>query len=206
MTTQVPESMLVDPPLTAAESLALANIICPIGTVIDYAGTLEPAAVQGVTWAYPYGQALSRTTYATLFARLGTTYGVGNGTTTFNLPDYRGRVGAGRDDMGAVSADRITAGIAGFNGDTLGASGGDQRLHQHNHAVTDPGHLHVIAPPSSSDTTSSGLTATGAGGGEMVTQYNSNTAITNISLADSGTGSSQNMQPTLIVNKLIRIL
>ena len=206
MTTQVPDSMLESPPLSAAESLALANIVCPIGTVIDYAGAAVPDVVQGVTWAFPYGQAVSRTTYATLFARLGTAFGAGNGTTTFNLPDYRGRVGAGQDDMGGVSADRITSGVAGFDGDTLGASGGDQRLHSHNHAVTDPGHVHLISPPSSSDTTSSGQSATGAGGGETVTPYNTGSATTGISLGDSGTGSSQNVQPTLIVNKLIRIL
>lgn len=206
MTTVVPDSMLESPPLSAAESLALANIICPIGTVIDYAGGAVPDVVQNVTWAFPYGQAVSRTTYATLFARLGTAFGVGNGTTTFNLPDYRGRVGAGQDDMGGASADRITSVIAGFDGDVLGASGGDQRLHQHNHAITDPGHTHNVTPPAASDTSSSGETATGIGGAESITPYSTASKETGISLADSGTGSSQNMQPTLIVNKLIRIL
>jgi microcystin-dependent protein len=204
--TKVPQSMLSEDYPTAAEVLALANIVCPIGTVVDYAGTAVPDVVQGVTWVFPYGQAVSRTTYATLFARLGTAYGVGNGTTTFNLPDYRGRVGAGQDDMGGVSADRITAGIAGFDGDVLGASGGDQRLHQHNHSVTDPGHTHSITPPSSSTEGGSGSTATGTGGVETVTTYSSASATTGISLADSGTGSSQNVQPTIIVNKLLRVL
>lgn len=204
--TKVPQSMLSEDYPTAAEVLALANIVCPVGTVIDYAGAAVPDVVQGVTWLFPYGQAVSRTTYATLFARLGTAFGVGNGTTTFNLPDYRGRVGAGQDDMGGVSADRITAGIAGFDGDTLGASGGDQRLHSHNHAITDPGHFHSITPPSSSDVTGAGATATGTGGGEEVLPYNTASATTGISLGDSGTGSSQNVQPTLVVNKLIRVL
>lgn len=44
----------------------------------------------------------ARSTYAALFAVDGTKYGAGNGTTTFNLPDWRGRVGAGRDDMVGV--------------------------------------------------------------------------------------------------------
>lgn len=206
MTTKTPQAMLAEDYPTAAEVLALANIVCPVGTVIDYAGAAVPDAVQGVTWAFPYGQAVSRTTYATLFARLGTAFGAGNGTTTFNLPDYRGRVGAGQDDMGGASADRITAGIAGFDGDTLGASGGDQRLHQHNHSVTDAGHTHLVSPIASSDVTSSGATATGTGGGETIVPYNTGSATTGISLGDSGTGSSQNVQPTLIVNKLIRVL
>lgn len=206
MTTFVPQSLLAEDYPTAAEVVALANIICPIGTVIEYAGTAEPAVVQGVTWVFPYGQAVSRTTYATLFARLGTAHGVGDGTTTFNLPDRRGRVAVGQDDMGGTSANRITAAVAGFDGDVLGATGGDERLHQHNHAVTDPGHVHLISPPSSSDVTSSGSTATGAGGGETVTPYNSGTATTGITLADAGAGASQNVQPSIVQNFLIRVL
>jgi microcystin-dependent protein len=206
MTTFVPQSLLAEDYPTAAEVLALANIICPIGTVIDYAGTAEPAVVQGVTWVFPYGQAVSRTTYATLFDRLGATYGSGDSTTTFNLPDYRGRPGAGRDDMGGTSANRLTAAVSGIDGDVLGASGGDERLHAHTHTVTDPGHTHLISPPSSSDVTSSGSTATGAGGGETVTPYNSGSNTTGITLVNAGAGSSQNVQPTIIVNKLIRVL
>lgn len=60
-------------------------------------------------------------------------YGVGNGTTTFNIPDRRGRVGAGRDNMGGTSANRVTKPdaytINGINGDILGASGGHE-VHQ----------------------------------------------------------------------------
>jgi microcystin-dependent protein len=206
MTTKTPQAMLAEDYPTAAEVLALANIVCPVGTVIDYAGASVPSVVQGVTWVFPYGQAVSRTTYATLFARLGTAYGVGDGTTTFNLPDYRGRVAAGQDDMGGTSADRITAAVSGIDGDVLGASGGDERLHAHTHTVTDPGHTHSISPPSSSDVTGQGLTATGTGGGETVATYNSASATTGITLVNAGTGASQNVQPTLIVNKLIRVL
>ena len=206
MTTKTPQTMLAEDYPTAAEVVALADIICPIGTVIDYVGATVPAAVQGVTWLFPSGQAVSRTTYATLFARVGTAYGSGDGTTTFNLPDYRGRVGAGQDDMNGTSADRLTAAVSGIDGDVLGASGGSELLHAHTHAVTDPGHVHLISPPSSSDDTSSGLTSTGTGGGETVTPYNSGSATTGITLANAGTGASQNVQPTIIVNKLIRVL
>lgn len=91
----------------------------PIGSGIDYWGATAPAG-----WLFPYGQAVSRTTYAALFAVYGTTYGAGDGSATFNLPDKRGRASFGKDDMGGTSANRITDLSGGWNGDTLGASGG----------------------------------------------------------------------------------
>lgn len=206
MTTKTPQSMLVEDYPTVAEVVALANIVCPIGTVIEYAGTAEPAVVQGVTWVFPYGQAVSRTTYATLFARLSTTHGVGDGSTTFNLPDYRGRIGVGQDDMGGTSANRITVAGCGIDGDVLGAVGGSEMLHAHSHVLTDAGHTHLISPPTSSSEGGAGLTVTGTGGSEVVTPYNSGLSTTGITMANAGTGSSQNVQPSLIVNKLIRVL
>lgn len=62
----------------------------PPGMLAPYAGATAPAG-----WLLAQGQEVSRTGYAALFATLGTTYGVGNGTTTFNLPDLRGRVPVG---------------------------------------------------------------------------------------------------------------
>ena len=91
----------------------------PTGAVNPYAGTTEPSG-----WLFCYGQAISRSTYADLFGVISTTYGVGDGVTTFNLPDLRGRVVAGQDDMGGTSANRLTGQSGGVNGDTLGGSGG----------------------------------------------------------------------------------
>ena len=90
----------------------------PTGVVNAYAGATAPTG-----WLLCYGQAISRTTYSALFTAISTTYGVGNGTTTFTLPDMRGRTVAGQDDMGGTSADRLTTPI---NGDTLGAAGGTE--------------------------------------------------------------------------------
>jgi microcystin-dependent protein len=67
---------------------------------------------------------LSRTTYATLFSIVGTTYGAGDGSTTFAIPDLRGRVPAGVDDVG--NANRLTTALSGVDGHTLGAVGGTQ--------------------------------------------------------------------------------
>lgn len=82
-------------------------------------------------WLECYGQNVSRTTYANLFAAIGTVFGVGNGSTTFTLPDLRGRVIAGWDFMGGVSANRLTGIPGSVNGDTFGATGGEE-----GHALT----------------------------------------------------------------------
>jgi microcystin-dependent protein len=102
-----------DPPDVDPEEIEL-----PVGTVCEFAGASAPDR-----WLLCYGQAISRSTYSALFAVLSTTYGVGDGSTTFNVPDCRGRAIAGQDDMGGTSADRITT---TFNGDTLGVSGGSE--------------------------------------------------------------------------------
>lgn len=85
-------------------------------TTGDYIPTGRAAARVGTILGL--GQAVSRTEYAGLFAAFGTTYGQGNGSTTFNLPDLRGRTVAGTD----LGAGRLGASIAG----TLGSWGGQE--------------------------------------------------------------------------------
>jgi len=71
---------------------SLWDIVFPFGEIREF-GTSEPPKVG--TWMLAQGQAISRTTYPKAFAAFGTTFGSGNGTTTFNLPDRCGRVGIG---------------------------------------------------------------------------------------------------------------
>lgn len=93
----------------------------PIGEMKAYAGTTAPNA----RWLLCDGAAVSRTTYATLFALVSTSYGIGDGSTTFNLPDYRGRAIFGLDNLGGASADRITD----ANADSLNNTGfGDEDI------------------------------------------------------------------------------
>lgn len=94
------------------------------------------------------GSAVSRTVFGNLFAAIGTLYGAGDGSTTFNLPDTRGRVNIGLDNQGGVAAGRMT----NFGGG-IGGAGGEQS-HQliltetpsHNHTGTtgndSPDHTH----------------------------------------------------------------
>ena len=95
--------------------------IMPTGAVLPYAGSSAPTG-----FLLCYGQAISRSTYADLFSAISTTYGTGDGSSTFNVPDLRGRVVAGQDDMGGSSGDNLTGLSGGVNGDTLGATGGSE--------------------------------------------------------------------------------
>lgn len=112
----------------------------PTGVVLPYAGTTEPTG-----WLFCYGQAVSRTTYADLFTALGTTYGAGDGSTTFNLPDMRGRVAAGRDNMGGSAASRLTTtvldktsegGVGGAQTHTLTGAQSGTSAHPHSHNIS----------------------------------------------------------------------
>jgi microcystin-dependent protein len=96
----------------------------PIGAILDYTGATAPNS----QFVLPFGQPISRTTYSTYFSLVGTTYGSGDGSTTFNVPDLRGRAVFGKDDMGGSAASRITAGGSGINGTNLGAAGGAETV------------------------------------------------------------------------------
>lgn len=87
------------------------TVVYPTGTIQMYAGSTAPSG-----WLICNGDAISRTTYSALFDVIGTTYGAGNGSTTFNLPDLRGRVPIG---SGTGTATHATA-------HALGSSGGDE--------------------------------------------------------------------------------
>jgi hypothetical protein len=90
--------------------------LIPLGGGIDYWGATTPNS----SFALATGQPISRTTYATLFSLFGTTYGSGDGSTTFNLPDKTGRVSA----MMEAAATRLTSTYFGGNSTVLGAVGG----------------------------------------------------------------------------------
>ena len=91
------------------------------GMLMAFAGSSAPSG-----WALCGGQAISRTVFAALFAQIGTNYGAGDGSSTFNVIDLRGRIPAGLDDMNGVPAGRLTATTMTPNGTTLGANGGSQ--------------------------------------------------------------------------------
>lgn len=107
--------------MAAFQSADLTARLIRVGSVFPWFGAALPSG-----YLYAAGQAVSRTTYNELFAAYGTTYGAGDGATTFNLPDLRGRALFGKDNMNGTAANRVTSAKSGIVGTTLGASGGTQ--------------------------------------------------------------------------------
>lgn len=182
---------------------AAKQYLCPPGSVIAYGGTSAPT-----DWLLCDGSAISRETYADLFTAISTTYGVGDGSTTFNIPDIRGRVIAGQDDMGGSSANRLTDQSGGLNGDTLGATGGaethtltEAQLAQHSHTGTTDSNSVNIDRVFSKD-----LGSSGSHSPLVQTVGDADYAHTHTFTTDNaGSGSAHNnVQPTIILNYIIK--
>ncbi len=147
------------------------------GTVVQYAGSSAPTG-----WLLCDGTAVSRTTYAALFTIVGTTYGTGDGSTTFNLPDIRGRVPIGAGQAGTLTS-RTLAATGGAETHTLSAA-------------EMPAHTHLIGTNSSGNNGSSGGDGATKSAGNGLSDINS-------SSAGSG-GAHNNMQPFLVLNYIIK--
>lgn len=163
----------------------------PSGSLVAYAGSSAPAG-----WLLCDGSAVSRSTYASLFTAIGTTFGTGDGSTTFNIPDARGRVLAGKDNMGGTAANRLTSGGSGITGTTLGATGGAET-----HTLTTA----QLASHSHGLTNVQGSLSPAAGGALEGTFPSANASAASPSSAAAGSGSAHNNQPpTLVANTLIK--
>lgn len=162
-----------------AETAQDTTLYCPTGMVSPYAGFTAPTS-----WLLCDGSAVSRTTYAALFAITSTTYGAGNGTTTFNLPDLRGRVPVGK------SADTEF--------DVLGETGGEKT-----HVLTEAelaAHTHTVPLVSGS--------LVGGSTGIFNTTHVTNANVGPASETSSSTGSGtahNNLQPYITLNYIIKI-
>jgi microcystin-dependent protein len=146
----------------------------PPGIIAPFAGLTPPTG-----WLTCDGSAVSRTTYAALFAAISTTWGAGNGTTTFNVPDLRGMFVRGTGTNGTVG---------GAIGPAIGASQTDTYLN-HNHSTTDPTHTHdvgVVVGVNGGGAGSVPYPQTGSG-----TVVTSNASSTGISVNTSTTGGTE---------------
>lgn len=176
---------------------SLTLITLPAGLVFDYAGSTVPDG-----WLACNGQAVSRTTYANLFAAIGTTYGIGNGSTTFNVPDTRGRatIGVGQ---GSGLTNRVLGATTGAETHTLSES----EMPSHTH--TQNSHTHTYATSSSGTGTGSNYTRWNmddevAGLGTGGINYNSIPSATATNQNTGGGQAHNNMQPSLAMNRIIK--
>jgi microcystin-dependent protein len=191
--------------LRRSRDLGTTQISTPTGVVMPFAGANSPDG-----WLLCYGQAVSRTDYSGLFSVIGTTYGTGDGSTTFNLPDMRGRIAAGKDDMGGTAASRLTSTTITSGATTLGNSGGGQT---HTLSTTEmPSHTHVqdshghqfLGKYGGSTTISSTLSAPGSANVYgLDNSYIGGTTATNQNTG--GGGAHNNVQPTIVLNYIIKV-
>ena len=159
---------------------AVGTIITPPGVISVYGAAAAPTG-----YLLCDGDAVDRTTYASLFSIISTIYGVGDGSTTFNVPDLRGRFPLGKDNMGGSSANRVTASEA----DNLGQSEGTEA---HTLVTAEvPAHTHEVAGDPNNNF---GVhQATASTGGQA-----------NITGSTGGDGSHENMPPYLTISYIIK--
>lgn len=218
-------------PLNAAlTAIAALGFAIPVGTPLDYLGTTAPAGFvlasgRTIGNAASSGTERANADTSALFTLLWGAYSnticpvsTGRGLSAaadfaanknITLPDLRGRVTIGKDDMGGTAATRMTSGGSGIDGTTLGASGGAEthalitgELAAHTHGITDPGHTHPITVPTQLAGAGSGTAADW----EFQTTGATSSATTDITVNSAGSGTAhQNTQPGWIVNKIIKL-
>jgi microcystin-dependent protein len=169
------------------------NNVCPVGAVIQFTGTAAPTA-----WLLCDGASYLRTTYADLFAVIGTAYGSVDGT-HFNVPDMRGRMPVGYAASGG-HADVAT--LANNEGSTAAnrrpkhAHTNGLTLPNHGHSVTDPTHFHnpamdLTGAVSGSYVGDGNVAYSAGGGGDSFgvngTAFKSHPASTGISVGNPST-------------------
>lgn len=130
------------------------------------------------------GSVYNSSAYPALYAVTGTKYNIGGETAgQFRVPDLRGRVIAGADNMGGTAANRLTAAGSGVTGTTVGAAGGAETQtltvaqmpsHTHANTLTDPGHVHsnTLSDPGHAHNTNSNYYNVSAQGSGTATPYN----------------------------------
>ena len=165
---------------------AAGQLAAPAGVILPFAGTAVPLG-----WLICDGSEKKQSQYPDLFSAIGRSYGAGDGVSTFNVPDLRGRVAVGADNMGGTGAGRVTSAASGIDGATLGTAGGEE---VHTLSV---GELAVHAH---------NIWAQGGAPGShySVTGAYSNAGNTDPSLTAGSGLPHNNMQPSLIVNYIIK--
>jgi microcystin-dependent protein len=178
----------------------------PVGAVTMWVTGTAPTG-----WTLCQGQAISRATFGSLFTVIGTTYGAGDGSTTFNLPDLRGRVpmgaGTGRNVADSANLTARTLGTKVSDAETVTLD--STQIPSHTHPITDNGHQHSV------EYVDSGLVGFNDGALAYEIPYSgggsqgllARTATTGITVnGQSGTigQAHNNVQPSTVINFIIK--
>ena len=197
----------------------------PIGAGLDFWGFTAPNS----SFVFPYGQAISRTTYSTYFGMVGTSFGTGDGSTTFNLPDVRGRVVAALDNLAGGDAGRLVNGGLSGSRNSLGQAGGEGvhtlGVSEIPAGITSSGLNAITVTPAGTPYTGIPVTTTtgNVSGASVVNGSNSIVAGSpsgswggfssmagnnNISVTSNNTSGSShnNCQPTIMASYIMRII
>ncbi|GAC1457719.1 MAG: hypothetical protein NVSMB70_01720 [Chamaesiphon sp.] len=187
------------------------------GMLRDFAGATTPAGFLACD-----GTAYSRTTYAALFAVIGTTWGAGDGSTTFNVPDLRGRTAIGSGTGAGLTARTLGTQNIGEEAHTLTVAelavhshGVNESAHTHASFISDPGHSHSGGEYTGQNTLAGGALGTYArfagaagnntGAASTGISLTNASATTGITVANAGSGNAHNnMQPSAVVLKIIK--
>lgn len=193
-------------PGRSSNEVATVSQGVPIGAVMDFAGVVAPFG-----WMFCYGQAVSRITYATLFSIIGTTYGPGDGSTTFNLPDLRDVAVVGRGNMGGIPRGLLSK----FSSTVLGSVFGSQEqslsiIHLPDAKLNvdiPAGQGRHSHPIDGSKIVSARVLSYGNDVGYGPTTISEATlpAMSGTANLDGGNQAHPNVQPTIIMNKIIRV-
>jgi microcystin-dependent protein len=202
---------LIDDADATAQKGTLSVCEIPIAGGFEFYSDTLPTAFGGVVFAWANGQAVSRATYAAAFTAMGTKYGVGDGSTTFNLPDKREIIGVGKSTMGGVAARNLLVDWQGTGATQLGTLGSLPGEAKHTLSIAElPAHDHDGA--AHVHNIKYGFTGAVAGANfNAVSALGSgaSNASTDDTVADTsmtGSGSSHNVvQPSLVCNYVIRI-
>lgn len=187
--------------------------LLPIGAGMDWwADEADiPGPQNGKRWfIVPVGQDITQAEYPRLYAKWCKNgvhkFGAGSVPNSTKAPDKRGRASFAKDDMGGSAASRVTSGQSGVAGNTLGAAGGDERLHAHAHGVSDPTHIHNEVTAQNVDGYAPHQSGPAPANGDVIsgTQTNTSASGSGISIQNAGAGASQNMPPAIVCNYIIR--
>jgi microcystin-dependent protein len=198
---------------SASTAAVLDNV--PVGTIMPYGGTAAPTS----DWLICDGSAVSRTLYSDLFAAMGATYGAGDGSTTFNLPDLRGRmaVGSGAGVGGGVNGTGKPAGGVSLTARVPGAYGGEEAhtlltAEAAQKAVTSTGrsvsHTH-LSGRYLSDSDGGGWAWAGASGAAVINlaqqaSYTESVDHTHNIAGSDATTAHNNVQPFVVVSYIVK--